>query len=427
MPRKKISVDKNQKLSAYTVYTAKDEIDRDFGKVVLYTAPYDVEGHKIARYFDNHHVEYSIRSAEYPDIRVECESLLEKAGLKGSYDLPILLIDNRIIVRPKISDIEKALMIEDTQARELYDVVIIGAGVTGVSAALTANMRRLRTLVIERTRMLSSLESRPMVQTLIDYPEGVEGQDIAYRLREAIEARDDIVLVEGVFAKRLKELGNLYEVSTDGAIYRTKSVILALGASSSRYGIIGEEEFLGRGVYTDPGSEAKYSIEKSAVIIGNDEYAYHSAIRVSKYANHVTVFRHPRMARPDSFLEKKLKEHSISLIEPARIIEMRGNIGLESIKYVNTETGRTYLVDCSAAYVIGHNIHDTRWLSPVMDLDGDGRIITKDQYNTVFKGVFAGGDCTRKYAASLRISQLDGAAMAERARSYIESWNMNRK
>ena len=420
MPRKKIAVDQNQKLSAYTVYTAKDEIDRNFGKVLLYTAEYDKEGKRIARYFDNHHVDYNIHHAEHPEVRVECERLLQKAGKKDSYKIPIVVIDENILVNPTINELEKALMIENTQARELYDVVIVGAGVTGVSAALTAHMRGLRTLVIERTRMLSSLESKPLVQTLIDHPQGIEGQDVAFRLRDAIEERDELVFVEGVFAKRLKKLGNLYEVSTDGAIYRTKSVILSLGSSVNSFGIIGENEFVGRGVFLDPMSDARYARDKSVVIIGLDEYAYHSALEVSKYASHITVFRAPKMEEPDNFLLQKLKDKNISVIGPARILEFRGNVQLESIKYVNTDTGKTYMIDCQAAFLIGKNSHDTRWLAPVLDLEKDGRIITSDRYQTNLKGVFAGGDCITEYPVSVRVSQLDGAALAERARSFVE-------
>ena len=423
MPRKKTVVDQNQKLSAYTVYTAKDEIDRNFGKVLLYTAEYDKEGKRIARYFDNHHVAYRKHHAEHPEVRVECERLLQKAGIKDSYKIPIVVIDENILVNPTINELEKALMIENTQARELYDVVIVGAGVTGVSAALTAHMRGLRTLVIERTRMLSSLESKPLVQTLIDYPQGIEGQDVAFRLRDAIEERDELVFVEGVFAKRLKELGNLYEVSTDGAIYRTKSVILSLGSSVNNFGIMGENEFVGRGVFLDPISDARYARDKSVVIIGLDEYAYHSALEVSKYASHVTVFRAPKMEEPDKFLLQKLKDKNISVIGPARILEFRGNVQLESIKYVNTDTGKTYLIDCLGAFLIGRNSHDTRWLAPVLDLAKDGRIITSEQYQTNLKGVFAGGDCITEYPVSVRVSQLDGAALAERARSFVESWH----
>jgi alkyl hydroperoxide reductase subunit AhpF len=68
-------------------------------------------------------------------------------------------------------------------------------------------------------------------------------------------------------------------------------------------------------------------------------------------------------------------------------------------------------------------IHDTRWLAPVLRLAKDGRIDIENLYETNLKGVFAGGDCIRNHPASMRISQLDGAAMAERARYYVEVWH----
>jgi hypothetical protein len=203
MPRKKVVVDKNQKLSAYTVYTAKDEIDRDFGQVTLYTARYDEEGKKLSRYFDNHHVFYKLRYIEDNDVVSELNSLFENTKIEN-HEIPTVVIGGKTLVRPSVNEIEKLLMIEDTQARELYDVVIVGAGVTGISAALTAHMRGLRTLVIERTRILNSLESKPIVQTEIDHPQGIEGQDLAFRLRDAMEDRQEVVLVEGVFAKEVK-------------------------------------------------------------------------------------------------------------------------------------------------------------------------------------------------------------------------------
>ena len=425
MPRKKVQVDKNQKLTAYTVYTAKDEIDRNFGEVRLYSAEWDLRGKKLKNYFDNHHVQYSYHNVDSDENR---KAVMEAAKAKGIKDedieLPYVVMPSKDSFNPTIKEIEETLLIEDTQARELFDVVIVGGGVSGYYSALDCARLGYKTILLEKNILLGTLSALPTVQSLSSHGEMVEGSELANMLREQIENETDIVVVEGVFAKRLKQLGNLLEISTDGAIYRTKAVILATGAEYSILNIPGELEFLNRGVYYDVDTNIARSKGKDVAIAGVGEELLLNAIKLSENAGHVTAINIGKTIELSSLMMKRIKESNITYVESGRIMEFRGNITLEAIKYVNNENNRTYIAEAAATYIVLPNRYDNRWLSNVLEIDAKGKVLSKD-YETNMPGVYIVGDAATGNNSAFTFSRLQGAIGSHKAQEYLEDWDEN--
>lgn len=426
MPRKK-QTPVDTTLSNYTVYTARDEVDRDFGTVVLYSASWCRAGEELRRYFDNHHVIHAYKDCEDPETAEEAAKIVEEINLRFASDehrsaLPVVTIKDRSFVRPTIPELEKVLLIEDTQARELFDVVVIGGGLSGTTAVRHCARLGLKSILLERNIILGKLGDLPWISRTQSYPEGVEGRELAAQVRLDLEDNSEAVIVEGVNVKRLKRVGGLFEVSTDGAIYRTKSVIIATGALPGILGAAGEHSAHHRGLYYDPAHEREVGRGRSCVVIGADLETYREALAID--AKDLIVLDPRRTVELPAPIAEELERRGAELQHNCRVLEVRreGN-ALEAIKYVNEQSHKTYVREVEVGFVRLPNQFSTRWLAPAISLDDSGRILATDM-RTSWDGVFAVGDCTKRSDTDPEVSIHEGAVAAELARRFLRGWTL---
>ncbi len=428
MPRKKVDT-KNKNLKEYTVFTAKDEIERDFGKIYLFSTNYDVEGKKLKRHFENHHIIYTYYDLEKEENKKKLEEYLKKNNYKEKQEkIPIVIIEEKkILVQPTIKEINKILLIEDTQARELYDLIIVGGGISGFFSALHSTLLGLKTIIIEEKTLLYRLENIPYIYFL-SYNDGLEGRELSLRLNYDFE-KTNIKLIEGSYAKRLKKLGDLYEVSTEGAIYRSKTVLLTLGAKYERLNVFGEQKFYNKGLYY---SDEYYSIlkedskEKKIVLIGEGKKIYEDALLLSEKFEDITIFDfNKEKIILSNIMKKKLEEKKVRILKNKRILEFRGKEYLEEIKYHDYEKNKNYILPFNYAFVLLKNKHDNSWLKTILKLK-EGRIITQD-YETNLKGVFAIGNCIREYYKEYKTALQESGYIIKKIEYYIKNWKQKEK
>ena len=426
MPRKK-QTPVDTTLSNYTVYTARDEVDRDFGEVVLYSASWCRHGEELRRYFDNHHVIHAYKDCEDPDIAEEAAKIVEEINSRFKSDvdrsaLPVVRIKDRSFVRPTIPELEKVLLIEDTQARELFDVVVIGGGLSGTTAVRHSARLGLKSILLERNIILGKLGDLPWIARTESYPEGVEGRELAAQIRLDLEDNSEAVIVEGVNVKRLKRVGGLFEVSTDGAIYRTKSVILATGAVPGLLGAAGELSAHHRGLYYDPAHEREAGREKSCFVFGADLETYREALAID--AKDLLIIDPRRTVELPGPIAEELRIRGVELQHDCRVLEVRREgARLEAIKYVNEQSHKTYLREVEVGFVRLPNGFETRWLAPAISLDDSGRILATD-LRTSWDGVFAIGDCTKRSDTDPEVSLHEGAVAADRVVQFLRGWTL---
>lgn len=429
MPRKK-QTPLDTTLSNYTVYTARDEVDRDFGEVILYSAPWCRHGESLRRYFDNHHVVYEYRDCEDEENAKEAAKIVEDTNFrfKSSHDpaaLPVVRIKDRSFVRPTIPELEKVLLIEDTQARELFDVVVVGGGVSGTSAVRQCARLGLKSILLERNILLGKLADLAWISHTQSYPDGVEGSELASQFRLDLEDNSSAVIVEGVNVKRLKRVGGLFEVSTDGAIYRTKAVVLATGALPGSLGAAGERSAHHRGLYYDLEHEGDAARGKRAVVIGADIETYRQALLLD--ASEILILDPRHTVDLPDVLREELSARGAVLEADCRVLEIRREgRELEAVKYVHEESHKTYIKEVDVGFVRLPNQFETRWLAPVIGLDDTGRILA-DGYRTEWAGVYAIGDATKRSDTALEVSLYEGAVAANLVLDFLEGWSLARQ
>ncbi len=432
MPRKKVDT-KNKTLKEYTVFTAKDEIERDFGRILLFSTKYDIEGKKIKRHFENHHVLYEYYNLEKEENKKILEEKIKKNKLKYEdykNKIPIVIINEKILVQPTIKELNKTLLIEDTQARELYDLIIVGGGLSGFFTALNASILGLKTIIIEQKTLLYRLENIPWIN-FISYNEGLEGRELSLRLNYDFETYNDIKLIEGSYAKRLKKIGDLYEVSTEGAIYRSKTVVLSTGAEYQRLNIFGENTFYNKKLYY---SDEYYTIiktndleeEKIIGIAGEGIKIYEDALLLSEKTKNIVLFDLNQNTKISGLMKKKLEEKNIKVLKNIKLLEFRGKNYLEEIKYHDFEKNKNYILKFDYFFVILKNLHtNNSWLKPVLKLK-EGKIIVED-YETNLKGVYAIGNCIKDYYKEYKTTLQESGYIIKKINFFLKEWKQKEK
>lgn len=278
---------------------------------------------------------------------------------------------------------------------EVENMIIIGGGPAGYTAALYASRAELRPLVFEGFQWGGQLQNTTEVENYPGFPEGIMGPEMMNRFRAQAERfgtrfeSDDIDRVE------LGD-GGIHKVFLGDEEYLARSVVLAMGAEPRRLGIPGEMELMGRGVSTCGVCDGAFFKDKKTMVIGGGDSAMEDAIFVSKFASELDLVHRREEFRASAIMQDRAEATAnITLMTPYAPEEfLAGEDGsLESVRLRNAETGETSEVPVDGAFVaIGH-IPRSEVVTGQITTDDEGYVVTEsDSTKTNLKGVFAAGD-----------------------------------
>lgn len=307
---------------------------------------------------------------------------------------------------------------------KIYDVVIIGAGPAGLSAALYAGRARLSTLVIEKAKEGGQIM---MTSEIENYPGGSEEESgptlIDRMIRQARHFGAETVYdtVESV------ELdGEVKIIQCHSAVYQSKTVILASGAIPMRIGCPGEQELTGKGVSYCATCDAAFFEDFEVFVMGGGDSAVEEALYLTKFARKVTIIhRRNELRAAKSIQEKAFANPKIDFMWDSVVKELRGEGLLESMVVENTKTGEQTEIHAAEEdgtfgmfVFIGYK-PQTQLFEGKIALD-KGYVITDDNMKTSVPGVFAAGDIRVKSLRQVVTAVADGAIAAVQAEKYME-------
>ena len=276
-------------------------------------------------------------------------------------------------------------------------VIIIGSGPAGYTAALYAARAELSPLVIEGFRWGGLLQQTTDVENFPGYPEGIEGPAMMQQLRDQAERFGARFITDQATRVELaSEPGGRHRVWVEDDEYSARSVILAMGAEHKKLGVSGEAELSGRGVSYCATCDAAFFKDRQTLVVGGGDSAMEEAIFLAKFSSRVTVVHRREEFRASRImLDRARAVENIELLTPYVVEELSAGEGgaLGGARLRNTTTGELRELPLSGAFVaIGH-VPQSELVRGVIDVDDNGYVLVEGRSTRTNRpGVFAAGD-----------------------------------
>lgn len=297
-----------------------------------------------------------------------------------------------------------------------FDIVIVGAGTAGLTAAIYALRAGKSVLVTEGESFGGQITSSPRVE---NYPgiAHISGSEFADNLvSQAMELGASVELesVDKIVDGKIKT------VITDSNSYSCKSVILATGARHRPLGVDGEEDLAGRGVSYCAVCDGAFYRGKNVAVVGGGDSALQSALFLSSYCKSVTLIHRRSEFRGEKALVKKIGEkENIKLLLNTQVIKLIGSDQLDGIKLA-TNDEEPHSIPMDGLFIAVGQMPNNEQFRNIADLDDYGYIVADESCQTRTPGVFTAGDCRTKSVRQLTTAAADGSVAALAACSYID-------
>jgi thioredoxin reductase (NADPH) len=300
----------------------------------------------------------------------------------------------------------------------IYDVVIIGGGPAGYSAALYSARAGLDTLVIEKMSAGGQMALTGDIENYPGFNEGVDGFTLGMNMQSGAERFG--AKTEYAEVKSLDLLKSPKEIKTDSAIYYAKAVILAMGASPRELGIAGEREFTSRGVHYCAHCDGRFYKDKTVIVVGGGNSAVSDALYLSRIAKKVLLVHRRDTLRATKIYHEPLKRaENVEFLWNSQISSILTDNRVNGAIIKNILSNEELKIDCDAIFVSIGRRPDTDILNGAIALDGNGYIIADETTKTSLDGVFAAGDIRTKALRQIVTAASDGAVAAHFAEEYI--------
>jgi len=358
-------------------------------------------------------------------------------------DLPLVILkDGSFLTDPLLPALASGLGLQQAATKEIYDVLIIGAGPAGLAASVYGSCEGLKTLLIERSNPGGQASSSARIENYLGFPTGLSGAELSRRaITQTLRFGTEILTPKEVKNISVKDGYKITEM-TDGTQVNSKAIVIATGVAYRKLDIPGMEEFAGAGVYYGAASVEAHACNNEAVYIaGGGNSACQAALYISKFANEVNmVIRRDALSQTAAnYLVENIKgTPNINVITSTDIIGCSGSAVLERITLKHTKTGEERVVPAKALFVYIGMKPGTDWLNNSVLKNENGFIVTgrdlmkEKAFNSFWKlereplmsetsvpGIFASGDV--RFGAMTGISSAVGeGSMAIRfVRKYL--------
>ncbi len=308
-----------------------------------------------------------------------------------------------------------------------YDVIIIGAGPAGMTAALYAGRARLKTLVVDKATAGGQVLLTELIENFPGIPD-MKPFAWTQELKKQVTALPDVMLKEGVRAGKIAKTKTGFqielssEVDGKGAPQESRSVIVATGALPKGLDIPGARELTGKGVSYCATCDGPLYRDKDVVVVGGGNSAFEEALFLTRFAAKVTLVHRRDAFRAVAVLGERVRANKkIALCLETVPVAVEGEGRVRGLKVKNVRTDKEETLPCDGVFVFVGSVPDTHFLEGLVEREEDGSLRTDEMMATSRRGVFACGDCRRRPFYQIVTACAEGAIAAHAAAAYLES------
>ncbi|MCF7873402.1 MAG: thioredoxin-disulfide reductase [Candidatus Omnitrophica bacterium] len=288
------------------------------------------------------------------------------------------------------------------------DLIIVGAGIAGVNAAVYAKRSGLNFKIFESGSVGGQLFYMERIDNYLGIKLGTKGRDLAKSLTESLSGLD--ISLDGQRVDKIKQQKYLFEVLTDKSKYESKAIIVATGSSFKRLGLKSETRFSGKGVSYCAVCDGFFFKGKDVAVVGGGNTAVEEALYLSNFAKSVTLIHRRDKLRALEYLQKSLYEkNNINIIYNHTIKEIVGDHKVKSLILEETTKGNKKDLVLDGLFVAIGASPNTEFCQELVSIDKNGFIITDDKMKTSNNSIWACGDCRRRPLRQLITAASEGA------------------
>lgn len=302
--------------------------------------------------------------------------------------------------------------------QQMYDMIIIGGGPAGYTAALYAARAGLDVVIIEKMAPGGQMTQTGQIDNYPGFEDGIDGMTLGMKMQQGAEKYGAVTVYGEVTKVELKF--HIKEVHTSTAVYRSRTVVLATGADPRTLDVPGEAELRGRGVHYCAHCDGFFYKGKTVIVVGGGNSAVADALYLSRVAEKVLVVHRRDSLRATKIYQEQLeKAPNVEICWNSAIDEIIYNDRLQGVKLRNTVSGESSDVACDGIFVsIGRN-PVTALLEGQLQMDDNGYILAGESTETSIGGVYAAGDVRSKALRQIVTAVADGATAVHFAEEYL--------
>ncbi len=309
-------------------------------------------------------------------------------------------------------------MEKETQ-EQIYDVIVIGSGPGGMTAALYASRSNLSTLIIERGVPGGQLINTAEVENYAGF-KSIKGPELANNMYEgATQFGAEYTfgdVREVIDGKEFKQ------VVTSKKIYKARAIVIATGAEHKKLGIPGESKLNGRGVSYCAVCDGAFFRERPLVVVGGGDSAVEEGTYLTQFASEVTIIHRRDELRAQKILQDRaFANDKVKFIWDTVVEEVQGDMNVQSLRLKNVKTGEESEISADGVFIYIGLIPNTKAFENLGITDEEGWIVTDNKMETAVPGIFAVGDVRDTVLRQVATAVGDGSIAGDAAFKYIES------
>lgn len=387
--------------------------------LTVYGAPWCPDCRRAKQFLGEHRVAY-----HWVDVDADPEGARHIEELNdGKHSIPVILFaDRSVLVEPTNAVLATKLGLQTRAMHDFYDLVVVGGGPAGITAAIYAAREGISTLVVERSSLGGQAAITERLDNYPGFPEGVTGEEFRGRL-VAHAARFGVEMLSAQEVTGISADGPYRALTlADGTALSANAVLLAPGSTYRRLDVPGEGDYLGAGIHFCATCDGPFYRGREVVVIGGGNSAGEESLFLTRFASHVTILVRGEGLSASAVVREKVAECGTITVRTHTVVEAfeGAHSHLTAVRVRDTASGATETLHPAGVFVFVGLRPNTPFLAGIVNLDGRGFILTDAGLQTSMAGVFAAGDARVGSTKQVASAAGEGAAAALAIRAYLQ-------
>ena len=387
-------------------------------KMTVYGAPWCPDCRRAKQFLGEQRVPYDWIDIDLDD---EARDYVQRVN-DGKQIIPTIVFeDGSLLVEPTNSELALKLGIGLSASRTHYDLIVVGGGPAGLTAALYAAREGIDTLIVERSAVGGQAGVTERIENYPGFPDGVRGAHLADQMRLQAE-RFGVEILQAQSVAGVRATDNFKVVSTEtGDEYSAGALIVATGSRYRRLDVPGEDDLIGAGIHFCATCDGPFYRDEEVVVIGGGNSAVEEGLFLTRFASKVTLLVRGEGLRASRILQERVENSpKIEIRTNTSVREFRGSSKVESVVVADSRSGETDELHPSGVFVFIGLDPNTDFVRGSLDTDRYGFIVTDMTFQGSLPGVFAAGDVRAGSTKQLASAVGEGTTAAMMVRGYLE-------